>query len=64
MYKLIWWKVDEFAIIILSTYLQVEEGCHLKSSEEIAGAVHQMLIIIEGEEEEEAIGLPYAQNLP
>lgn len=48
-------------------YLQVEEGCHLKSSDEIAGAVHQMLIIIQGEEEEEAaaaIGLAYAQDLP
>ncbi|XP_074331915.1 transcription factor bHLH94-like [Apium graveolens] len=51
-------------MVLYSISSKVEEGCHLKSSEEIAGAVHQMLIIIEGEEEEEDIGLPYAQHLP
>ncbi|KAK1374979.1 Transcription factor bHLH96 [Heracleum sosnowskyi] len=49
-------------MVLYSISSKVEEGCHLKSSDEIAGAVHQMLIIIQGEEE--AIGLPYAQGLP
>lgn len=40
----------------------MEEGCPLKSSDDIGGATHQMLRMIE--EEEEAACLAYAEDLP
>ncbi|WOG90094.1 hypothetical protein DCAR_0209335 [Daucus carota subsp. sativus] len=51
-------------MVLYSISTKVEEGCHLKSSDDIAGAVHQMLIIIEGEEGEAIGSVAYAADLP
>lgn len=39
----------------------MEEGCPMKSADDIGGATHQILRIIE-EEEEDVGGLPYAED--
>ncbi|KAK1368227.1 transcription factor bHLH71-like [Heracleum sosnowskyi] len=53
-------------MVLYSISTKMEEGCPMKSADDIGGATHQILRIIEEEEEEEEVvaGLPYAENLP